>query len=99
MPETYLRVQLPDEKEEVIYSPSTIITQYFEKATVISLDDFQSQCTAALNHASKRVYERFGYECTSAMGELARVNHLVEKIKSNAGPTDKLLVKILSLNS
>ena len=97
MPETYLRVQLPDEQEEAIYSPSTIITQYFEKSTIISLDEFQSQCSKALTHASKRVYERFGYECTSAMGELARVNMLVEKIKNNAGPADELKVKIVSI--
>ncbi len=97
MPETYLRVQLPDNKEEVIYSPSTIITQYFQKATEISLDEFQNQCSKALNHASKRVYERFGYECTSAMGELARVNNLVEKIRNNSSPQDELKVKILSI--
>ena len=97
MPETYLRVQLPDEKEEIIYSPSTVITQYFEKASVLSLDDFQNQCSKALNHASKRVYERFGYECTSALGELARVNSLVEKIRNNASPGAELNVKIVSI--
>ena len=99
MPETYLKVQLPDEKEETIYSPSTIIKEYFEKAAVMSLDEFQSSCSKALNHASKRVYERFGYECTSAMGELARVNSLVEKIKSNAVPGEELKVKILNVSS
>ena len=99
MPETYLRVQLPDEKEEVIYSPSTIIKEYFEKASVMSLDEFQNSCSKALNHASKRVYERFGYECASAMGELARVNILVDKIKSNAAPGDELKVKILNVSS
>lgn len=97
MPETYLRVQLPDNKEEIIYSPSTIITQYFQKATEISLDEFQNQCSKALNHASKRVYERFGYECTSAMGELARVNTLVTNIRNNSDPKEELKVKILSI--
>ena len=97
MPETYLRVQLPNNKEEVIYSPSTIIKDYFQSATIMSLDEFQNSCSKALNHASKRVYERFGYECTSAMGELARVNVLVERIKSNAGPGEELKVKILGV--
>lgn len=97
MPETYLRVQLPDDREETIYSPSTVIKEYFEKASVMSLDEFQSNCSKALTHASKRVYERFGYECTSAMGELARVNRLVEGIRSNAGPADELNVKIISI--
>ena len=97
MPETYLRVQLPDNKEETIYSPSTIIKEYFEKATVMSLDEFESNCSKALNHASKRVYERFGYECTSAMGELARVNRLVDKIRSSADKADELKVTILNV--
>ena len=97
MPETYLRVQLPNDKEETIYSPSTIIKEYFEKASIMSLDEFQNSCSKALNHASKRVYERFGYECTSAMGELARVNSLVDRIKSSAAPGDVLQVKILNV--
>jgi len=97
MPETYLRVQLPDNKEETIYSPSTIIKEYFQKATVMSLDEFESNCSKALNHASKRVYERFGYECTSAMGELARVNRLIDKIRSGADKADELKVTILNV--
>jgi uncharacterized repeat protein (TIGR04042 family) len=99
MPETYLKVQLPNDKEETIYSPSTVIKEYFEKASVMSLDEFQTNCSKALNHASKRVYERFGYECTSAMGELGRVNALVERIRDGAGVGEELNVKILSVSS
>ncbi|MCF0072999.1 MSMEG_0570 family nitrogen starvation response protein [Dyadobacter sp. CY261] len=98
MPETYLKVQLPNDREEVIYSPSTIIKQYFEQASVMSLDDFQNNCSQALHHASNRVYERFGYECTSAMGELARVNGLVERIRKEAAEGARLEVVIVSMS-
>jgi len=92
-----MRVQLPDQREEMVYSPSTIIKEYFKQASIMSLDEFQSSCSKALQHASNRVYERFGYECSSAMGELARVNSLVEQIRAQAGADTELRVKILSI--
>jgi uncharacterized repeat protein (TIGR04042 family) len=90
MPEVHLKIEWPGEKPDEIYSPSTVINQYFITGEQLTLTDFESKVTEALNMASQRVYQRFGYECTSAMTELDRVKNLI------SGISDKTtLVKIL----
>ena len=89
MPEVYLKIEWPDKRQDTIYSPSTVINQYFNAGENLPVEEFETKVTEALNMASQRVYERFGYECTSAMAEL-------DRIKRITGETDKTgIVKIL----
>lgn len=89
MPEVYLKIEWPDKQVDKIYSPSTVINEYFKAGENLPVSEFEIKVTEALNKASQRVYERFGFECTSAMAEL-------DRIKLITGKTDKTgVVKIV----
>ncbi len=78
MPVTYVHIELPDHKKDQIYSPSSIIQEYFNPGEVLSVDTFLTICTKSLNEASERVRQKFGYACTSAMAESQRINTLCQ---------------------
>lgn len=80
MPEVYLKIEWPDQRKDEVYSPSTVINQYFKAGENLSVVEFEAKVTDALNMASKRVYERFGYECTSAIAELDRIKQLTSQV-------------------
>jgi uncharacterized repeat protein (TIGR04042 family) len=69
MPAVKFHVQWPDGEKSSYYSPSTVIHQYFYKGDEYPLDDFMSQCVIALDMASERVRERFGYYCSADSDE------------------------------
>jgi len=90
MPEVHVNIEWPGQVTDKIYSPSTIIDQYLKPGDEFTLVEFESRITLALEQASMRVYERFGYECTSAMAELERVKGRIAAVSEQDG-----LVKIL----
>ncbi len=74
MPETTFRVRWPDGEVETCYSPSSIITNYFEPGRSYSLSDFVAQCREGLQAASDRVRFRYGGTgCSLAMAQLAAI--------------------------
>ncbi len=75
MPEMRFHVRWPDGSEESCYSPSTVITQYLEAGQQYTVSDFLERCTSALNEASDRVAQKYGYSCSSAMDQLQRIQH------------------------
>ncbi|HEX8427608.1 MSMEG_0570 family nitrogen starvation response protein [Hymenobacter sp.] len=96
MPETYVRIAWPNGQETLVYSPSSIIREYFQPATELSLVDFQARCTQALDHASRRVQEVYGYECSASAAEKYRIDDAIKAFQ----PTDaNQTVKILAINS
>ncbi|WP_256009398.1 MSMEG_0570 family nitrogen starvation response protein [Desertivirga xinjiangensis] len=90
MPEVYLKVEWPGNKQDEIYSPSTVITQYFERGMELTVAQFELKVSEALGKASQRVYERYGYECTSAIGELNRIKRITSGI-NDKNATIKIL--------
>ncbi len=90
MPEVHLKIEWPGQKEDAIYSPSTIINQYFKAGDILTVTEFETKVEEALNTASHRVYEKFGFECTSAMSELDRVKRITAQIADKNG-----VIKIL----
>ncbi|MFY0601269.1 MAG: MSMEG_0570 family nitrogen starvation response protein [Cyclobacteriaceae bacterium] len=92
MPVVYLKVQYPDDEKEDIYSPSSVIRSFFSAGESLSVGDFEARISEALETASSRVAQVYGYECTAAMGELARVSR---KLKTH-DPAAK--IEILGLN-
>lgn len=96
MPETFVQIEWPGGREETVYSPSSIIRTYFEPATELSLAEFEIRCVRALDHASRRVYETYGYECSSAMAEKYRIAKAIQACR--ATQTDQP-VKILTIFS
>jgi putative flavoprotein involved in K+ transport len=98
MPETYLHIRWPDGNDDVIYSPSTVIRQYFEPDQQLSLVEFEQTCTQALDHASERVYQSYGFACTSAMAERDRIQRTIRALLA-ASATDDQRVQILTIKS
>lgn len=73
MPEMRFIVIWPDGERQECYSPSLVIKDYFVEGQAYSLDDFLTRSRTALNIASERVREKYGWPCSRALGQLARI--------------------------
>ena len=73
MPSVYFNVRWPDGSVEPCYSPSTIITKYFEVGRTYPLADFLHAAREGLHAASERVRVRYGSGCSHAMAQLAAI--------------------------
>lgn len=83
MPEVMFRVRWPDGAVESCYSPSTVITRFFEAGHDYSLDDFLARARNGLNAASDRVAQRYGGSgCSHARAQLAAIE---AKAKGQSG--------------
>lgn len=91
MPITYVNIQWPNNQKDQIYSPSSVIKDYFEIGESMDISNFLSNSNNALTEASERVRKKFGYACTAAQAEAIRI-----KEKSEEFETSKK-VKIISI--
>lgn len=89
MPELHFSVKWPDGSIDDCYSPSTVILDYFQVGNPYSLEEFLEVTQKALNAASDRVEQKFGYRCSSAMDQLSIIQH---KAGMYAGNTDSAIV-------
>jgi uncharacterized repeat protein (TIGR04042 family) len=86
MPETHLKIQWPDGSEEICYSPSSIVKQYFEPNRDYDLSDFVDRARTALNIASDRVQAKYGSPCGLAIGQLAAIQSKATQFNSHLHP-------------
>ena len=91
MPVTFLNIEWPNENIDSVYSPSSIIQEYFSPGESLSVSDFKEKCLIALDKASDRVRAKYGYACTSAMGEAERISDLCGEFD------EEKVIKILSI--
>ena len=73
MPEMRFRIRWPDGTSESCYSPSLVIKDFFSPGRTYPLADFVARSRSALNIASERVKAKYGFTCSSAMDQLARI--------------------------
>lgn len=73
MPEVRFKIEWPDGKQEVCYSPSLVVKQYLSEDEEYSLADFMDRARAALKEGSDRVAAKFGFPCSLALGQLQRL--------------------------
>jgi uncharacterized repeat protein (TIGR04042 family) len=73
MPEVYFTVVWPDGEEERCYSPSTVIKNHITAGETYSVEQFLGKARTGLGEASDRVAARYGFACSSAMAQLARI--------------------------
>ncbi|QKK16697.1 MSMEG_0570 family nitrogen starvation response protein [Rhizobium indicum] len=73
MPEMRFVITWPDGQEESCYSPSLIIREFFTEGESYSVADFVDRSRRALTIASDRVEAKFGFACSSANEQLARI--------------------------
>ncbi len=92
MPEIYMQIEWPNKQLDRIYSPSSVIRDYFKPGDIVPLAQFEQLAIEALNKASGRVMAKYGYECTSAMSEIERIRSIADTMKDTSET-----VKIYSL--
>ncbi|ACK86156.1 MSMEG_0570 family nitrogen starvation response protein [Methylorubrum extorquens] len=73
MPEMRFHVRWPDGRREACYSPSLVVKDFLTPGESYALDDFVEKTRRALNIASERVREKYGFACSSALDQLARI--------------------------
>jgi uncharacterized repeat protein (TIGR04042 family) len=73
MPEMRFSIRWPDGTPERCYSPSLVIKDFFAPGETYPLDDFVARSRTALGIASERVRTKYGFACSSAIAQLARI--------------------------
>lgn len=73
MPEMRFVITWPDGQEESCYSPSLIIREFFAEGESYPVEDFVRRSREALTIASDRVEAKYGFACSSANDQLARI--------------------------
>lgn len=74
MPEMTFDVRWPDGRVQSCWSPSLVVHDHLETGRSYTVREFSRRTTLALDIASERVREKFGFACTSALatqGEIA----------------------------
>lgn len=83
MPVTHLYIKWPDNTKDKVYSPSSVIENYFSAKQEIPVSKFHSLCNESLNEASERVAKKIGFACTSAEAEKRRIELLCSKYEAS----------------
>jgi uncharacterized repeat protein (TIGR04042 family) len=73
MPEMRMSIQWPDGAQESCYSPSLVLKDYFQIGRSYALADFLDRSRTALTIAGERVKAKFGFSCSRAADQLARI--------------------------
>ncbi len=87
MPETYFKVRWPNGQEQQCYSPSSVVGEYFEVNKCYSLQEFVDLSEQALNEASERVRQKFGYYCSSAADQLQQIRIIAQQFEPSDSVT------------
>jgi len=86
MPEMRFRVRWPDQSESLCYSPSLVIKDFLEPGKSYPLEEFVSRSREALQIASERVRQKYGYTCSSAMSQLADIEAVATRFWDDDAP-------------
>ena len=73
MPEMRFFIRWPDGRAETCYSPSLVVKDFLTAGKTYPLADFVARSRGALNIASQRVEEKYGFACPRAQAQLARI--------------------------
>jgi len=73
MPEMRFKIQWPDGSQEICYSPSLVIKDYFVPEREYALTEFVEKARTALTIASDRVQAKYGMPCSLALGQLQAI--------------------------
>lgn len=79
MPETIFRIRWPDGAEEECYSPSTVIHDHLKAGETYQVEEFHQLSRKALDLAALRVEAKFGFRCSSADAQAARIADAVSR--------------------
>jgi len=91
MPEMLFQLRWPDGEETQCYSPSLIIESFLSPGESYGLADFVARCTEALIIASDRVEAKYGFPCSRARGELARITEKSKQFEADSAASVTVL--------
>lgn len=74
MPERHVLVRWPDGPPQRIYSPSTVVEDYFRAGQRYPVADFVARSREALTIASDRVRAAYGFPCANAARSMAAID-------------------------
>ena len=78
------KIEWPNGEIMECYSPSTIVRQYFKADDTLTIEELIAISTAALDRASERVEERFGFICAAAAEQNDKIICAAAGFESNA---------------
>ncbi len=73
MPVMHFHVRWPDASESRCYSPSLVVKDFLAPGQRYALADFLDKSRTALHIASDRVEAKYGFACSAALDQLARI--------------------------
>jgi uncharacterized repeat protein (TIGR04042 family) len=79
MPERYLVVRWPDGPSQRIYSPSTVVEEFFTAGQTLPVLDFVARSREALMIAGDRVKQAYGFPCGHAGRSIALIEAHAER--------------------
>jgi len=93
MPEMHFRVRWPNGATVDCYSPSYIVEEYLSEGASYAVPDFLERTRAALNIASERVREKYGFACSSALDQLGAIEQTAEALAPHQRELPVLVVE------
>jgi uncharacterized repeat protein (TIGR04042 family) len=91
MPEMSFRLLWPDASETVNYSPSSVIATYFVVGGEYELPVFLDTARRAMQAASDRVAEKYGFACARAGATLNAIEQQAVQFAAEPGAKIKIL--------
>ncbi len=82
MPEMRFVIRWPDGASETCYSPSLVIKDFFRVGEAYPVEAFAASAREALTIASDRVAARYGFPCSRALGQLARIESAAARFRA-----------------
>ena len=83
MPEVRFQLNWPDGQSSTLYSPSTVILDYFKPGDSLLVSELESRGIEALRAASERVRARYGFTCTRTDEEEVRLRQWISRYGSS----------------
>lgn len=91
MPEIRFQIQWPDGTQEICYSPSLVVKDYFTPGEAYALNDFVERSRTALQIASDRVKAKYGMPCGLALGQLQQIEETARQYQQSSTATVQML--------
>jgi len=73
MPEMHFTIEWPDGQKQRCYSPSYVVEEHLSVGASYPASDFVDRTAHALQAASDRVRDRYGFACSSALDQLSEI--------------------------
>lgn len=83
MPEVRFQLEWPDGQISTLYSPSTVILDYFQPGEYLLVSELESRGVEALREASERVRTRYGFACTRTNEEESQLREWISHYSSD----------------